>query len=331
MSISRRKNDHIRLTRKSQTGREQVDSRFTYEPLLGTHPEELSGKFTFLGKEIGGPLFLSSITGGSAKGYKINKNIAYAAKELNLPMGLGSIRAYLNNPDDKSFNMRKLIGDTTPLFGNIGITQTFELMNINMINKLQGAVTDLDLDGLIIHVNPLQEWLQPEGDNLTVPPLQVLQEVLPKLECKIIIKEVGCGFGPKSLIELMNLPIDVIDFAAFGGTNFSKMELLRSTKATRDLMSPFINIGNTPDDMISNINNLLNMNIGSNKEFIISGGIKNFLDGYYYNSILNAPSIYAYAANILKFAHKSADSLISFLTSEIKSYMFAQNYLDIKK
>lgn len=331
MSISRRKNDHIRLTKKSQIDRIQIDNRFTYEPLPGTHPQHQSNNFTFLGRKIGGPLFLSSITGGSSKGKRINRNIGYAARELNLPMGLGSIRAYLENPNDESFNIRPITGEHTPLFGNIGIGQVTELFKSNKVERLDNAVTDLDLDGLIIHINPLQEWLQPEGDNLIVPPIQVLEAVLPELKCKTIVKEVGCGFGPRSLKELMKLPIDVIDFAAFGGTNFSKMEVLRSHRKDRDLKNPFIYIGNTPDDMITNINSLLSMNIGNNKEFIISGGIKNFLDGYYYNSILNAPSIYAYAANILKYAQKSADSLISFLSSEIKSFMFAQNYLDIKK
>lgn len=331
MSIGRRKNDHLRLTKYSQIDRKTIDDRFVYEPVTGVHPDYIDDAYSFLGKKIGGPLFISSITGGSHKGNKINRILAAASKELNLPMGLGSIRPYLENINHSSFNIRSIAGSNTLIYGNIGITQCMQLLQTDSVINLENALETLELDGLIIHINPLQEWIQPEGDYLIKPPLTILKNILPQLKCKIIIKEVGCGFGPKSLKELMGLPIDAIDLAGFGGTNFTKMELFRSPKSSRENLTPFTYIGNTPDDMISNINNLLSESSGTNKEFIISGGIKNFLDGYYYNSILNAPSIYGYAAKILKYAVQSETKLIKFLQDEIKSYSFAKNFLDIKR
>ncbi len=329
MSISRRKNQHIKLVEKSQTQREFVDSRFNYEPLLNSHTDN-NETFRFLGNKIGAPIFISSMTGGSKKSEKINRIIAGAAKNFKLPMGLGSLRPYIENRHVQSFNIRRYIGDEVLLFGNLGITQVEQLLARKEIFKIDKAIEELELDGIIIHINPLQEWVQPEGDRLINPPIITLEKVLPQLKTKIIIKEVGAGFGKESLKSLLQLPIDVIDLSSFGGTNFTKLELLRNKKSIYNLQSPLINIGETPDQMIQNLNSFFKKGIGLEKEFIISGGIKNFLDGYYYNTILNSKSIYGYANNILKHAKKSEKSLHEFLEYEIRNYGFAQNFLQIK-
>lgn len=329
MSISIRKKQHMKLVEKSQLRREVVDSRFNYEPLFSSHINK-NKTFRFLGNKIGAPIFISSMTGGSKKSERINKIIASAAKKFKLPMGLGSLRPYIENRHVQSFNIRKDIGDEVLLFGNLGIAQIEQLLNRKEIFKIDKAIEELELDGIIIHINPLQEWVQPEGDRLMNPPIITLEKVLPLLKTKIIIKEVGAGFGRESLKSLLQLPIDVIDLSSFGGTNFTKLELLRDKKSIYKLNSPLINIGVTPDEMIKNLNQLFIEGLGLEKEFIISGGIKNFLDGYYYNSILKSKSIYGYANNILKYAKKSEKSLYEFLTYEIKNYCFAQNFLQIK-
>lgn len=329
MSISSRKKEHIKLVKRSQVPRSCVDKRFNYEPLLSSHPDKLQ-KYSFLGENIGAPIFISSMTGGSYKSKLINKRLATAAKVFNIPMGLGSIRPYLESVETKSFKMRMFTGNDVQLFGNIGIAQVEQLFLNKQLYKLQNAVDNLELNGLIIHINPLQEWVQKGGDLLLHPPLNTLREILPELNCIKIIKEVGCGFGPESLKRLIELPVNAIDLSGFGGTNFTKIELIRDKKSNNKILSPLINIGHTPEEMIDNLNSIISTKSHFDKEFIISGGIKNFLDGYYYKSKLNANSIYGYANTLLKYATKSEKKLFNFIETDINGYNFSKSFLKIK-
>lgn len=316
MNTKKRKTAHIKLVDKSQISIKKLDNRFNYEPLLSSHNNKYS--YDFLGKKIGGPLFLSSITGGTNKSKKINKNISIASRELKLPMGLGSIRPLLDNPGDDSYHC----GFMT--FGNIGIAQ------LNRVNEINIIIEKLKLDGLIIHINPLQEWCQPGGDKYTEAPIDTLKSYIPRINTKIIIKEVGCGFGPKSIKKLMELPIHVIDLSGFGGTSFTKIELLRHSNSFKNFYNPLTEIGESNTDMINYVNKYLQQGIGNDKSFIVSGGINNFLDGYFYVNKLEGSTIYGYAARILKHAQKSADSLINFLNMEIEGYNLARSYLTIR-
>lgn len=316
ISIRKRKTAHIKLVNKGQVDINQLDTRFHYEPLLSSHKRNYS--HTFLNREIGAPIFLSSITGGTKKSRKININISMASKELKLPMGLGSIRPLLDNPNDESY----ATGYIT--YGNIGIAQLHRVDDINRV------IEKMSLDGLIIHINPLQEWCQPNGDIYLEKPIDTLNKYIPKIDGKIIIKEVGCGFGPQSLEELIKLPIDAIDLSGFGGTSFTKIELLRSKKMFMDFYRPLIGLGESNEDMIVYLNRLFDKGLGMDKEYIISGGIRNFLDGYYYTSKLNAHSIYAYAGNILKYAKRSSNALIDYLKKDVEGYNLSKSYLTIR-
>lgn len=314
MNRKKRKKDHIKLSGRSQVIPSKRDNRFNYEPLFANPVEP---KYTFLGEEIGGPIFLSSITGGVKSSKNINRSIYSASTNLNLPMGLGSIRPLLDNPNDNTFidNSRNSL-----IYGNIGIAQ------LNRWDEINRVIDKFNLKGLIIHINPLQEWCQPEGDRFLTPPIDILSDYLPKLETKIIVKEVGQGFGPRSLEALTKLPIDAIDFAAFGGTNFTKLELLRAPREVRESYMSLSNIGHTNWEMIEVINSLQDKNL----DYIVSGGIRDFLDGYYYINKLNRNAIYGYAYKVLKHALKGEKSLINFLEREIEGVNFASSILTIK-
>lgn len=316
MNIKKRKTAHIKLVRRGQVDIKQLDSRFHYEPLLAPHNNSFN--HTFLNKVIGAPIFLSSITGGTKKSKKINNNISITSKELKLPMGLGSIRPLLDDPNDESYSTGYIT------YGNIGIAQ------LNRVDDINRVIEKMSLDGLIIHINPLQEWCQPDGDIYLEKPIDTLYKYLSNIEGKIIIKEVGCGFGPQSLEELLKMQIDVIDLSGFGGTSFTKIELLRSKKIFKDFYRPLIGLGESNEDMIDYLNKHLEKGLGMNKEYIVSGGIRNFLDGYYYTSKLNANSIYGYAGNILKYANKSSTALIDYLKKDIEGYNLSRSYLTIR-
>src|SRR5690606_18585640 len=121
--------------------------------------------------------------------------------------------------DIADFDWRQTIGSELPFYANLGIAQIEVLLEERAIERVHALVERLGADGLIIHVNPLQEWFQPEGDRLRVSPLETIQRFLEIAPYPVIVKEVGQGMGPASLRALLTLPLAAVEFGAFGGTN----------------------------------------------------------------------------------------------------------------
>jgi isopentenyl-diphosphate delta-isomerase len=191
-------------------------------------------------------------------------------------------------------------------------------------------LAELRVDGLIIHVNPLQEWFQPEGNRLKQTPLLTIQELLNLVQIKIIVKEVGQGFGPESLRQLLKLPLAAIEFGAFGGTNFSKLEMLRGDQKMHEYQLPLAFVGHSPEQMVNTVNQLLKENPNpACRQLIISGGIQNALDGYYLTSKSQLPSVFGMASAVLKLASESYESLAAFLDNQIQVLQLAHAYLQI--
>lgn len=327
-----RKKDHINLALDSQTLKDEIDRRFWYEPLLSPHPTQLT-PFTFLGKQFRAPLWVSSMTGGTQLAGKINSNLARACKEFGFGMGLGSCRIILrDNSHFADFDMRPLIGDDLPLYANLGIAQLEELVTSNQCHVANDLVKRLRADGLIIHVNPLQEWFQPEGDRLQHAPLYTIQKFLEKAEFPVIVKEVGQGMGPQSLLQLMKLPLAAVEFASFGGTNFARMEMKRNPDAdAASLFSPLTTVGVDAGDMLDAVNSLTGIKKDILcKEVIVSGGIKSFLDGFYYVRKSKLPAVYGQASSFLKFAREDYSSLQQYIQNQIKGLEMAYAYLQIR-
>jgi len=330
-SLETRKKDHIDLAFKSQTGMPEIDQRFHYEPMLAAHPQKEWQPFSFLGKEQHIPLWVSSMTGGTKLAGKINHNLARACNEFGMGMGLGSCRIILE--DDtylEDFNVRPVIGDKFPLWANLGIAQVEELVEQNKISLADELVKKLDADGLIIHVNPMQEWFQPEGDVLKNAPVETLQRFMDHYKKPLIVKEVGQGMGPESLRQLLRLPLQAIEFAAFGGTNFAKVELLRDENADAALMEPLSYIGEDAYAMIQSINEIVSAEEPACRELIISGGIKNFLDGYYLMGKSKLPAIYGMASTFLKYAMEDYEQLRKFVQGQVSGLEMAKAYLTVK-
>ncbi|QQR98864.1 MAG: type 2 isopentenyl-diphosphate Delta-isomerase [Sphingobacteriales bacterium] len=333
-NASNRKQDHIQLAFQAQVSTQQIDDRFYYEPLLAAHPNKNLTSKRFLNKTIQTPIWVSSMTGGTEKAYQINHNLAQACAHFKMGMSLGSCRSLLDSNDRlPDFDLRKILGDDVPFYANLGIAQIEILLDQNNVHKITELIDKLQADGLIVHINPLQEWLQPEGDKIKYPPIDTLKRLIDVLKTNIIVKEVGQGFGKRSLKELLELPIQAIEFAAHGGTNFSKLELLRNQTEKQSLYDSIANIGHSATEMVSFINDILKENNGTlqqDKEFIISGGIKNFLDGYYLMSKLHANSIYGQASTLLKYAEQSYDALHQYLDAQIEGLKLAQAFLKAK-
>lgn len=328
---SKRKQDHIDLSFKSQVGGEAADSRFYYEPMLTGHRFNLP-EFSFSGMKLGLPLWVSSMTGGTEQARIINARIARACRKFRMGFGLGSCRIILE--DDQylpDFDWRHEIGDDLPFYANLGIAQVEHLLeNQKGIDKIKGLVDKLSATGLIVHVNPLQEWLQPEGDEIEHPPVDTISRLLDKVNFPVMVKEVGQGFGPESMKALLSLPLEAIEFGAHGGTNFAKLELLRheNGEISND-PTPFI--GHTAEEMTAFANTLAAEAL--TRQLIISGGVKNFLDGFYLINRVKAPlmAVYGQASGVLRHATVSEEALDNYLNQQKRGLQMAYAFLKLKE
>jgi len=331
-NISNRKTDHIQLAFDAQAPGH--DPRFDYEPVLNGHP--LPGSVPTLqvcGKILRLPIFVSSMTGGAEHTGNINRNLALACREYGMGMGLGSCRPILEDESHlPDFAIRQYIGDQ-PFFANLGIAQIEELLYTGQENRIADLVKMLEADGLIVHINPLQEWLQPEGDRFLHPPLETIKRLLDVFKLPVIVKEVGQGMGPQSLRELAKLPLEAIDFGAQGGTNFSLLETLRRDTFFREQYEPIAHLGHTVVEMTKIVQEIIldpNAEILT-RSFIVSGGIKNFLDGYFHIQSIPYKAMYAQASVFLKFALEGEEALMRFTEAQMRGLEMAYNYLKVRK
>lgn len=325
-----RKKDHITLALESQTPKNELDKRFYYEPLLNTFPNPKANVNGFIaGIAYKAPMWVSSMTGGTEQAFHINQNLARAAGEFGFGMGLGSCRKLLDSDEFlKDFDVRKLMPNQA-LFANLGIAQVIHLLLNKKTSKIKALIDKLSADGLIVHVNPIQEWLQPEGDRLdSMTPFRAIEELLGELDTKIIVKEVGQGMGPESLSALLQLPIAAFEFGAFGGTNFARLESLRRDQ--NEELDPICFVGHSPEEMIGFIHEISGFTSIKCRDFIISGGVKNYLDGFYYNQLLRHNSVYGQASSFLQYATGEYDQLAQYIQNQLEGYKFALRYLSLK-
>ncbi|EQC44914.1 type 2 isopentenyl-diphosphate Delta-isomerase [Bacteriovorax sp. Seq25_V] len=331
---SNRKHQHLALTNSSQTSELMVDERFNYEPMLSNFSFFKNFKASkFLGKEMRAPIWISSMTGGTGDARYINENLATVASEFGLGMGLGSCRQLLTDQTYfEDFNLRPRLTDALPFYANLGIAQVEQLLKNNDIAAIEKLVTSLSADGVIVHINPLQEWFQPEGDIIEQAPIDTVKKLLELTQIPVIIKEVGQGLGPKSLESLMCLPLAAIEFAAFGGTNFALMEKQRNSSdlSTHEELSF---VGHTALEMVEISNEIIDR-LGDKvlcKNFIISGGIRSYLDGYYLISLSKGNAVFGMASPFLNSANEGIDKLRKFTAEMIRGLEVASRYLSVKE
>ncbi len=322
--ISNRKVDHLTMAGESQTHSQLRDERFFYEPLLSAHPTKINKSFSFGLWNFDFPLWVSSMTGGADHARTINSRLAAAAEEFSLGMGLGSLRPLLDNRQARAdFDVKHLM-PSRPLFGNLGIAQLEELLEQQEKQKILDLIGELKLDGLIIHVNPLQEWFQPQGDRFKHPPLETIERFLENTTLPVIVKEVGHGMGPRSLEALMRLKLLAIEFGAFGGTNFSLLETKRGSSA-----NGFVYVGHTASEMVGFVRDIQKTHPHlPTKHFIISGGIKDVLTGFSLTQKL-PQSLMGMANSVLEPARSGERELSNYLKDLKEQYALAEAFLQV--
>jgi len=270
MSIEKRKIDHLKICREENVSRGNSGFESIKLPYLAL-PEinfaDVSTKTEFLGFEINMPIFISSMTGGVQEGEEINKKLAKVAQEKRIPLALGSGRIVLENRESaKSFQVKGLMPDV-PLLANVGAVQLNYGWDIKKCNEL---VETLEADGLILHLNPLQEVLQQGGDTNFAGLIDKISEIVSLAKYPIIVKEVGSGIGKETALKLKDAGVKFIDVAGHGGTNWSLIEGLRNGE--ENLGELISEIGISTVDCLKECSSINDVNI------LASGGIKNGLD-----------------------------------------------------
>lgn len=323
-----RKEDHIQLAFESQTTNSTLMDQFCYEPLLSSHPSVESLKQNFLNYEFQMPLWISSMTGGTERAKNINFNLAKACRDFGIGMGLGSCRPLLESDERLvDFDLRDLIGEA-PLYANFGIAQIEQLIFQNKLYKIFEITKRLQANGIVIHVNPLQEWAQAEGDRFKQTPLETIKYVCEQSPFPLIVKEVGQGMGPKSLKSLTELPLAAIELAGLGGTNFTQLELSRRSRALNDKNKPsesIAQVGHTPAQMIDWLNHF-----DTKLPIIISGGIKDPVEAHQLMLLYKGQSIVGMASQILQHALADYEQLANYLTELKSTFAIAKSYIQRK-
>lgn len=242
MSHAGRKEDHIRINLEEDVAFHRLTTgfehyHFTHEALPEMDLAEVDTSVQVFGKRLSAPILVSSMTGGTDQAGLFNQRLAEAVQEKNLAMGVGSQRAALEEPETAaSFVVRRYAPDGL-IFANLGAVQ----LNYGYtIEHCRRAVEMVEADALILHLNPLQEVLQPEGDANWAGLLAKIETICQQLEVPVIAKEVGWGISQRAATALMDAGISAIDVAGAGGTSWSEVEKHRAqTERQRRLAGAF--------------------------------------------------------------------------------------------
>jgi isopentenyl-diphosphate delta-isomerase len=179
----------------------------------------------FYNYKVDFPFIISCMTGGTKKAGRINSDLATAASELNIPVGVGSQRETLESSEHKSsYETIKTNASNVPKLSNIGAAQVAQLNNIDPILMI---IEQIEASVLVIHVNPLQELIQKEGEPHFAGFMNKLEMICKKINTPVIVKEVGSGISKNVAEKLLDVGVRGIDVAGAGGTSWSAVEMLR--------------------------------------------------------------------------------------------------------
>lgn len=228
--ISNRKKEHIELCltdkvafRSKTNGFDKYD--FIHNAITEVDISKISFQTKLFSKKINYPFLISCMTGGTEEAENINLRLSVIAQELKIPIGVGSQRQALENNDNhNSYTVIRKTAKDVPVLGNIGAAQLVQSKNLSDILSL---IDMLEANAFVVHLNPLQELLQPEGETIFVGLLKKLEKLVLKSEVPVIVKEVGAGISKYAAKKLLNIGVQGIDVAGAGGTSWAGVEIIR--------------------------------------------------------------------------------------------------------
>ncbi len=325
--ITSRKSDHIQINLRqdvqSNTSNGFDFYTFEHNALPEMNFDQIITGTHLFNKVLNYPILVSSMTGGTPDAGKINQELAAVAESHGYAMGLGSQRAAIEDPKTEySFKVRN-IAPHILLFANLGAVQ----LNYGYsIDHCQRAVDMIEADGLILHLNPLQEALQPEGETQFSGLRKKIEELCKLLPVPVIAKEVGWGISKDTAKILINAGIAAIDVAGSGGTSWAKVEMYRAVnKVDAEIAKTFGNWGIPTAESIRMVRE-----VSKDIPIFASGGIRNGIDVA--KSIALGATLVGFAGKFLRAAEYGPDALEKLcyqIEKELKICMFVTGSQDI--
>ncbi|MGB3692456.1 MAG: type 2 isopentenyl-diphosphate Delta-isomerase [Spirulinaceae cyanobacterium] len=316
-----RKADHLRICleedvqfRRLTNGLESY--RFMHACLPELDRKDIKLQTSFLGKNLGAPILISSMTGGTEQAKTINHRLAEVAQEYKLAMGVGSQRIAVEKPEVRhTFAVRSVAPDIL-LLANLGAVQ---LNYTYGIKQCLQVVELLEADALILHLNPLQECIQSNGDTNFCGLLDKIEILCRRMPVPVIAKEVGNGISAPMAQQLINIGVSAIDVAGAGGTSWAKVESERAENALqRRLGQTFADWGLPTAECLVDIRSLFH-----HVPLIASGGLRNGLEVA--KAIALGADLAGLAWPFLQAATDSPEALqelVNLLMAEITTVLF---------
>jgi len=233
--VEARKAEHLQVSAErdvnSRSGPGWADVHLAHESLPRADLNGVDLAVEFLGRRLQAPLVISAMTGGHAAAAKINAVLARAAERHGLAMGLGSQRAALRNPSlAGTYSVAREMAPDAFLIANLGAAQLVHQEGEQLLapDQLRGAVEMLRADALAIHLNFLQESVQPEGDRRATGIREAIRAAVAGVEVPCIAKETGAGMPRRTALELADMGFRALDVSGAGGTSFAAVEAERA-------------------------------------------------------------------------------------------------------
>lgn len=330
--IGKRKNEHIKINLHKDVSSDLTSGLenyyFTHEGLPELDLDSIDLSQSLFGKKVLAPILVSSMTGGTEKGYEINRRLATAAQSMGIAMGVGSQRVALEDGSKTpTFAITRKSAPDILLFANLGAIQ---LNNGYSLDHCKRAIEMIEADALIIHLNPLQEALQEDGNTNFAGLARKIEGICKNLDVPVIAKEIGWGISQRTANILADCGVAGIDVAGAGGTSWSQVEMYRSKSIQgQELAAAFTDWGIPTSDSILNV-------LKANPKITIfaSGGLKDGID--IAKCIALGASMGGMAGGILKAANESLGSVLDTLQlikRQIQIAMFscgAENLASLK-
>ena len=316
---SKRKEEHLHIALNNDVAFKQVftgleDYYFVHNALPEIDLSQVDTSTSLFGKTLSAPLIISSMVGGIEEARRINRNLAEAAQIMGLAMGVGSQRCFIDDPTTISTYQVRDIAPDILLFANLGAVQ----LNYGYgIVECRLALETIGADALILHLNPIQEALQPEGNTNFAGLLGKIEQICAELPVPVIVKEVGCGISEDVAGKLASIGVAGIDVAGAGGTSWTEIERYRARhEVAGNVASTFVSWGIPTADSIG-----MARRGAPQLPLIASGGIRTGLDVA--KSIALGADTAGMAAPLLKAAGVSTESVIGILQEVIQGLRVA--------
>jgi len=320
----RRKAEHIRISlnqniqaRKVTTGFEDI--YFVHKALPEIDKQKINLSTIVFNHKFAAPLIVGAITGGTPEATKINATIAETVEEFGLGMGVGSQRAAIEDKKfEKTFSIVRKKAPTAFLIANIGGVQLVHGYGLKEVKK---TIEMIDADAIAIHLNPLQEAVQPEGQTNFKGVLEKIGETAKELDKPVLVKETGAGIAAEEAKKLEAIGAKGIDVSGAGGTSFAAVEYYRAkgrgNSFQRRLGYVFWDWG------ISTAISIVEVSKAVSIPVIASGGIRNGVDMA--KALALGANITSLSQPVLRAAVKGVKetkNVLSLLIEELRNGMF---------